>query len=84
MSGPTHNKGVQIITGYLGSMYAQNMPLSLSCRIAFEQNYNGIDGDSASSTELYCILSSLSEIPVNPVSYTHLDVYKRQRISYPF
>lgn len=65
MSGPTHNKGVQIITGYLGSMYAQNMPLSLSCRIAFEQNYNGIDGDSASSTELYCILSSLSEIPVN-------------------
>ena len=65
MSGPTHNKGVQIITGYLGSMYAQDMPLSLSCRIAFEQNYNGIDGDSASSTELYCILSSLSEIPVN-------------------
>ena len=65
MSGPTHNKGVQIITGYLGRMYAQKMPLSLSCRIAFEQNYNGIDGDSASSTELYCILSSLSEIPVN-------------------
>ena len=65
MSGPTHNKGVQIITGYLGSMYAQNMPLSLSCRIAFEQNYNGIDGDSASSTELYCILSSLSGIPVD-------------------
>ncbi len=65
MSGPTHNKGVQIIIGYLGRMYAQKMPLSLSCRIAFEQNYNGIDGDSASSTELYCILSSLSEIPVN-------------------
>lgn len=65
MSGPTHNKGVQIITGYLGSMYAQKIPLSLSCRIAFEQNYNGIDGDSASSTELYCILSSLSGIPVN-------------------
>ena len=65
MSGPTHDKGVQIITGYLGNMYAQKMPLSLSCRIAFEQNYNGIDGDSASSTELYCILSSLSGIPVN-------------------
>ena len=65
MSGPTHNKGVQIITGYLGSMYAQDMPLSLSCRIAFEQNYNGIDGDSASSTELYCIISSLSGIPVD-------------------
>ena len=64
MSGPTHNKGVQIISGYLGSMYAQDFPLSLSCRICFEQNYNGIDGDSASSTELYCILSSLAEIPI--------------------
>ena len=65
MSGQTHNKGVQIITGYLGQTYAQDFPLSLSCRICFEQNYNGIDGDSASSTELYCILSSLSEIPIN-------------------
>lgn len=65
MSGPTHNKGVQIISGYLGSMYAQDFPLSLSCRICFEQNYNGIDGDSASSTELYCILSSLAELPIN-------------------
>lgn len=65
MSGQTHNKGVQIITGYLGQTYAQEFPLSLSCRICFEQNYNGIDGDSASSTELYCILSSLSEIPIN-------------------
>ncbi|MBR5468126.1 MAG: AAA family ATPase, partial [Firmicutes bacterium] len=64
MSGPTHNKGVQIISGYLGSMYAQEFPLSLTARICFEQNYNGIDGDSASSTELYCILSSLSEIPI--------------------
>ena len=65
MSGPTHNKGVQIISGYLGSTYAQDFPLSLSCHICFEQNYNGIDGDSASSTELYCILSSLSEIPID-------------------
>jgi len=64
MSGPTHNKGVQIISGYLGSMYAQDFPLSLTARICFEQNYNGIDGDSASSTELYCILSSLSEVPI--------------------
>lgn len=64
MSGQTHNKGVQIITGYLGETYAQDYPLSLSCRICFEQNYNGIDGDSASSTELYCILSSLSELPI--------------------
>ena len=65
MSGSTHNKGVQIITGYLGQKYAQEFPLSMSCRICFEQNYGGIDGDSASSTELYCILSSLSELPIN-------------------
>lgn len=65
MSGPTHNKGVQVISGYLGSRFAQEFPLSLSCRICFEQNYNGIDGDSASSTELYAILSSLSDYPIN-------------------
>ena len=64
MSGQTHDKGVQIITGYLGQTYAQKFPLSLSCRVCFEQNYNGIDGDSASSTELYCILSSLSGLPI--------------------
>lgn len=64
MSGQTHDKGIQIITGYLGQTYAQHFPLSLSCRVCFEQNYNGIDGDSASSTELYCILSSLSELPI--------------------
>lgn len=64
MSGQTHDKGVQIITGFLGQTYAQKFPLSLSCRICFEQNYNGIDGDSASSTELYCILSSLSDLPI--------------------
>lgn len=65
MSGQTHDKGVQIITGYLGQTYAQDFPLSLSCRICFEQNYSGIDGDSASSTELYSILSSLSGMPIN-------------------
>ncbi|MEA4816622.1 MAG: AAA family ATPase [Lachnospiraceae bacterium] len=64
MSGPTHNKGVQVINGYLGQTYAQDFPLSLSARICFEQNYSGIDGDSASSTELYCILSSLSGLPI--------------------
>jgi len=64
MSGQTHDKGVQIISGYLGQTYAQDFPLSLSCRICFEQNYSGIDGDSASSTELYCILSSLAEVPI--------------------
>ena len=64
MSGQTHDKGVQIITGFLGQSYAQEFPLSLSCRVCFEQNYNGIDGDSASSTELYCIISSLSNLPI--------------------
>lgn len=64
MSGQTHNKGVQIISGYIGQTYAQDFPLSLSCRICFEQNYNGIDGDSASSTEAYCIISSLSGLPI--------------------
>jgi len=64
MSGQTHDKGVQIITGYLGQTYAQQFPMALSCRVCFEQNYNGIDGDSASSTELYCIISSLAELPI--------------------
>ena len=64
MSGHTHDKGVQIITGFLGQTYAQKFPMSLSCRVCFEQNYSGIDGDSASSTELYCIISSLSELPI--------------------
>jgi len=64
MSGAIHEKGVQVLKGYLGQMYAQNFPLSLSCRVCFEQNYSGIDGDSASSTELYVILSSLSGVPI--------------------
>ena len=64
MSGQTHDKGVQIINGFLGQTYAQQFPMSLSCRVCFEQNYSGIDGDSASSTELYCIISSLAELPI--------------------
>ncbi len=64
MSGQTHDKGIQIITGFLGQTYAQKFPMALSCRVCFEQNYNGIDGDSASSTELYCIISSLSDLPI--------------------
>ena len=64
MSGQTHDKGVQIITGFLGQTYAQKFPMALSCRVCFEQNYNGIDGDSASSTELYCIISSLADLPI--------------------
>lgn len=64
MSGNIHNKGVQVLTGYLGQTYAQEFPLSLSCRICFEQSYSGVDGDSASSAELYAVLSSLSEVPI--------------------
>ena len=65
LSGSTHSKGVLILTGYLGEMFAQDIPLSLTASICFEQLYNGVDGDSASSTELYAILSSLSGIPIN-------------------
>lgn len=65
ISGPSHSKGVLILTGYLGEMFAQDIPLCLTASICFEQLYNGVDGDSASSTELYALLSSLSEIPIN-------------------
>ncbi|TCK87938.1 putative ATP-dependent protease [Natranaerovirga hydrolytica] len=64
LSGAIHSKGINILAGYLGQKYAQDSPLSLSCRICFEQNYSGIDGDSASSTELYAILSSLAQLPI--------------------
>jgi predicted ATP-dependent protease len=64
LSGPIHNKGVMILSGYLGWKYAQDKPLSLSASLCFEQSYEGVEGDSASSTELYAILSSLSDIPI--------------------
>jgi predicted ATP-dependent protease len=64
MSGRTHDKGVLILSGYLGSLFAQHHPLSLAISITFEQSYNDIDGDSASSTELYAILSSLADVPI--------------------
>ena len=64
MSGSTHSKGVYILSGYLGELFAQDIPLCLTASICFEQLYNGVDGDSASSTELYGLLSSLSEIPI--------------------
>ncbi len=64
LSGPIHNKGVMILGGYLGWKYAQDRPLSLSASLCFEQSYQGVDGDSASSSELYAILSSLSGIPI--------------------
>lgn len=63
-SGKIHDKGVMIISGYLGYKYAQEKPLALSASIVFEQLYSGVDGDSASSTELYAILSSISKIPI--------------------
>ena len=65
LSGSTHSKGILILSGYLGEMFAQDIPLSLTASICFEQLYSGVDGDSASSTELYAILSSLSGIPIN-------------------
>jgi len=64
MSGSTHNKGVLILGGYLRGKYAQDKPFSLTASLAFEQSYSGVDGDSASSTEVYAILSSLSQLPL--------------------
>lgn len=64
-SGAIHDKGVMIISGYLGHMFAQNKPISITASIVFEQLYSGVDGDSASSTELYAILSSISGLPIN-------------------
>ncbi len=65
MSGTTHSKGVYILSAYIGEKYAQEVPLSLTASLCFEQLYNPVDGDSASSTELYAILSSLSDVPIN-------------------
>jgi predicted ATP-dependent protease len=65
MSGPIHSKGFLILTGYLQAQYAQDWPLSLGATITFEQSYGGIDGDSASTTELYALLSALSDLPLS-------------------
>ncbi len=64
MGGPIHTKGVLILSGYINDKYARDKPLSLSARLVFEQNYEGVEGDSASSTELYSILSALSGLPI--------------------
>ncbi len=64
LSGTSHSKGVMILSAYIGEKFAQERPLSLTASLCFEQMYNGVDGDSASSTELYSILSSLSELPI--------------------
>ena len=64
MGGPIHTKGVQILSGFLNERYAKDVPLSLTARLVFEQSYSGVEGDSASSTELYALLSALSGKPI--------------------
>ena len=64
LGGSLHSKGVLILAGYLGSHFATDQPLSLSASLVFEQSYGGVDGDSASSTELYAILSALAEASI--------------------
>jgi len=64
MSGRIHNKGVLILTGYLAGKFAHERPLSVAASITFEQSYEGVEGDSASSAELYCLLSSLAGVPI--------------------
>lgn len=65
MSGSIHTKGVLTLSGYLGGTFAQKRPLSLTAQVTFEQSYGGVEGDSASSAELYAILSSLSGVPIS-------------------
>ncbi len=64
LGGPLHSKGVLILSSYLAARYAADRPLSLAASIVFEQSYGGVDGDSASSTELYALLSALSDAPI--------------------
>lgn len=65
MSGQIHDKGLFTLTGYLGDRFAQNKPLAFSASVAFEQTYVPVDGDSASSTELYALLSALADLPID-------------------
>ena len=64
LGGPLHSKGVLILAGFLGSRFGREDPLSLSASLVFEQSYGGVDGDSASSAELYALLSALAEVPL--------------------
>ncbi len=64
LSGPTHSKGVLILSGFLGGRYAQNMPLALSASLCFEQSYGEVEGDSASAAELIALLSGLAAVPI--------------------
>ena len=65
MGGPIHSKGVMILAGYLAARYSPDSPLSLNARLVFEQSYSGVEGDSASSAELYALLSSLAGVPIH-------------------
>jgi ATP-dependent Lon protease len=64
MSGSTHDKGIMILSGFLRARFGQQHPIAMSASICFEQSYSGIDGDSASSTELYALMSALSGVPI--------------------
>jgi lon-related putative ATP-dependent protease len=64
LGGPLHSKGVLTLAGFLTGRYANDKPLSLSASLVFEQSYSGIDGDSASSTELYALMSAIAEVPI--------------------
>ena len=64
LSGPSYDKGIGILTGYLRGTFARRSPLTMACSVTFEQSYGGVDGDSASSTEIYAILSALSGLPL--------------------
>jgi predicted ATP-dependent protease len=65
LGGPLHTKGVLILSGFLAARFAQDIPMSLAASLVFEQSYGGVDGDSASSTELYALLSALADVPIN-------------------
>jgi predicted ATP-dependent protease len=64
LGGPLHSKGVMILWGYLAGQFALDVPLALAATLVFEQSYGGVDGDSASSAELYALLSALSDVPI--------------------
>ncbi len=65
LSGPIHSKGVMILAGFLGQRFGSETPLSLSASLVFEQSYGGVEGDSASSAELYVLLSAIADVPIN-------------------
>jgi predicted ATP-dependent protease len=83
LSGKSHDKGVLILAGFLGGKFAQSRPLSVSASVCFEQSYEGVDGDSASSTELYAILSSLADLPITQgIAVTRFGESKRRGSSH--